>query len=107
MSSCIQATKERAKGRANGGKTCNTKVVHTKMFSIDDMYGTLHFSKIKDMTFQPTDIHHPTEVAEVTSWSPPGRQSTIFMLYDVGGHDSYKNTAHVFQVGTRCTVFSL
>ena len=71
------------------------------------MYSMLYFSKIKNISFMPTHNHEPTEVAEVTSWSPPKKQDTIFMLYDVGGHESYKNTAHVFQVGTRCTVFNL
>ena len=73
------------------------------------MMCTIHwyFSKIKDMTFKPTDTTKHTFVAELSSWSPDQTENVMFMLYDVGGHDSYKNTAHVFQVGIASTVSNL
>ena len=63
------------------------------------MYNNLiFFSKIKNMAFKLPDKPEHTIVAEVSSWSPPERNDVLFMLYDVGGQESYKNTAHVFQV---------
>ena len=39
-----------------------------------------------------------TRVAEVTSWVPDALPDSLFLMYDVGGHESYKNTTHAFQV---------
>ena len=67
----------------------NTKMMHAIL---------LCFSKIKNMAFQPSEEIQNTIVAEVSSWSPANREDILFMLYDVGGQKSYKNTAHLFQV---------
>ena len=58
------------------------------------------------MAFQPSDKLEHTSVAEMSSWSPVEHPDILFMLYDVGGHESYKNTAHVFQVRTATTALN-
>ena len=50
------------------------------------------------MVSQLTTASERTKVAEVTSWIPDSAINSLFLMFDVGGHDSYKNTAHVFQV---------
>ena len=48
-----------------------------------------------------------TNLAEVSSWSPEEKPEILFMLYDVGGQESYKNTTHIFQVCTASIVLHL
>ena len=39
-----------------------------------------------------------TSVASLHRWTPPQDPNVTALLYDVGGHKSYQNTAHLFQV---------
>ena len=39
-----------------------------------------------------------TSVASLHRWTPPQDPDVTALLYDVGGHKSYQNTAHCFQV---------
>ena len=39
-----------------------------------------------------------TSVASLHRWTPLQDPNVTVLLYDVGGHKSYKNTAHCFQV---------
>ena len=39
-----------------------------------------------------------TSVASLHRWTPPQNPNVTALLYDVGGHKSYQNTAHCFQV---------
>ena len=45
-----------------------------------------------------TGLSERTKVAEVSSWIPPSIIDSLFLIFDVGGHDSYRDTAHIFQV---------
>ena len=60
----------------------------------------LHFRTIKEMVSSLTREDERTNLAEVSSWSPVEQPEILFMLYDVGGQESYKNTTHIFQVCT-------
>ena len=75
--------------------------------SKEDVYNFFYFSKIKNRAYQPPDKPEHTSVAEMSSWSPVEDPNILFMLYDVGGHESYKNTAHVFQVSIVSTTLTL
>ena len=48
-----------------------------------------------------TELKDRTSVAKHHRWSPPDQSNVTFLFCDIGGHESYKNTAHVFQVVTR------
>ena len=48
-----------------------------------------------------TALKDRTSVAKHHRWSPRDQPNVTFLFCDIGGHASYKNTAHVFQVVTR------
>ena len=49
-----------------------------------------------------TDIRQDrTSVAKLHRWTPPEKPDVTFLFCDIGGHKSYKNTAHCFQVINR------
>ena len=45
-----------------------------------------------------------TVVAEVLGWIPENKQDIIFLVYDIGGNESYKATCHCFQMNSPSTV---
>ena len=53
-----------------------------------------------DMVSSVTESWERTRMAEVRSWAPLSLPDCLFLMYDVGGHESYKSTTHAFQVAT-------
>ena len=47
---------------------------------------------------RPSLANKRTSVASLHRWTPPQDPDVTVLLYDVGGHKSYQNTAHLFQV---------
>ena len=79
---------------------CQLPILYYKFYCIFITLYMLCFRAIKEMASCLTREDERTNLAEVSSWSPKEKPEILFMLYDVGGQESYKNTTHVFQVCT-------
>ena len=47
---------------------------------------------------QLVPVAERTRVGEVTRWIPAELENVLFLMFDIGGHESYRNTAYIFQV---------